>query len=213
MESEELLRSLTEILARQLEEKERYYRDEKQRRILLSLARGAMLVVLLAAPGSGKVLKHFIWEKSNKESWKVFNKTYLRRAIKRLEKKKIVEIEEKDGVGVVKLTDKGRGNIFKFGLEELKIPKPDKWDGKWRVVIYDVLHGNKTARDKLRNHLLKAGFYPLQKSVFLHAYPCQKEVEFLRYYLGVGGEVRFITAQGIENDEEFRLYFGVQTRN
>jgi DNA-binding transcriptional regulator PaaX len=99
--------------------------------------------------------------------------------------------------------------VLKFALESLRISKPDRWDGKWRMVFYDVADLQKGTRERLRGYLRAAGFYPLQKSVYLHAYPCEREIEFLKYYLGISSGVRVVIADKIENDAEFRAYFGV----
>jgi len=41
------------------------------------------------------------------------------------------------------------------------------------------------------------------------AYPCIKEVAFLREYLGIGEMVRLFDVGKIENDQNFRDFFGV----
>lgn len=195
-----------------LEEKEKVKSDEryaKMRTIMLLLARGSMLAFVLAAPGTARLLKNFSSDNSDWKEWKMFNRTYLRRTIKKLEAKKLVEIENNGTRAVVKLTENGQKKVLKFGLESLVISKPERWDGRWTLVFYDVVHGKKTVRERLRHYLHCAGFYQLQESVYLHAYPCEKEVDFLRHFLGVAGEVRIIFADKIENDQIFRDYFGV----
>lgn len=49
----------------------------------------------------------------------------------------------------------------------------------------------------------------LHESLFLHAYPCQDEVEFLRTYLGVAQHVQIFQVLNIENDKPFREFFEV----
>lgn len=201
--------NLGSILFTELSRSEQYIKNAKQRNILALLAKGAALAVVMAAPGSGKLLKSFIFQKSDRDDWKVFNSVYLKRAIRNLARNKLIEVSDKDGVGVVKLTENGVKMVFQFGLDQISIPRSAKWDRQWRLVIYDVLDGKKSTRDKLRYYLERAGFYRLQESVYLHAFPCDREVEFLRSYLGVSAEVRLIIAQKIENDELFQKYFGV----
>lgn len=195
-----------------LEERSRAKKDDryaKIRTVLLLLARGSMLAAALAAPGAAKFLSVFDEDNVDWQEWKLFNKRYLRRTIRKLEQQKLVEIEEKGDKAIVKLTQSGQKRVLEFGLESLVIRKPEKWDGRWTLVFYDVVHGRKAVRERLRHYLLSAGFYQLQESVYLHAYPCEKEVEFLRHLLDVAGEVRIIFADKIENDQLFRDYFGV----
>ncbi len=203
------LESLAKILLDEQEQAGLNWRGEKLRRILLLLAGGAGLAMILVMPGTARLLKDFIKDDSDWKEWKKFNLGYLRRTLKKLEKQKLVEIEEKGDKAIVKLTDNGRKKVLEANLDRLKIDKPTNWDGKWRLIFYDILDGKKETRDKFRKILRSMDFYPLQESVFLHAYPCDKEVEFLRHYLGISGEVRMILAEKIENDQLFRDYFGL----
>lgn len=211
LKENQLIENLSGILLREQNEKKLQERNEKLKRLLLLLAKGTTLVMLLAAPKSGNLFRDINWDKSDHEEWKLFNEHYLKRTLRKLEKQKIVEIDKEGNNGIVKITDRGRKRILKFGLESLTISKPSRWDGKWRMVFYDVTGGRKAqrTRDTFRQYLKSVGFYPLQESVYLHAYPCEKEIEFLKYYIGIGNEVRIILAERIENDAEFRKFFGV----
>lgn len=206
---EELVKELVKLISTQRQRDTIEERNAKIKRVLLLLAGGTALATALIAPGTARLLKYFIPEKSEWDEWKMFNEGYLRRTIRRLEKEKIVEVKDYDTYGEVRLTAKGRSQVLRMGLESLTISKPNHWDGKWRMVIYDVYDGKKSTRERFRRYLRAGGFYPLQESVYLHAYPCEREVEFLRHFLGISGEVRLVIAGKIENDEEFRKYFGV----
>jgi len=181
----------------------------KQKKILTLLAAGSVLAFSLMAPGASRLIKLFDFKNSNEDDWRAFNRKYLRNAIRKLEEQKLVKFVTEGQVTKVVLTNNGKKRILAFKLEEMEIPKPKKWDGKWRLVFYDVPKGGDTTRDRFRSYLKSFGFYPWQKSVYLHAYPCGKEINFLRHYLGIGAEVRLVVADSIENDEVFRKYFGV----
>lgn len=205
-----LLKELTVAILHQRKEEETEGRQEKIKQVLLFLAAGTALATTFVLPGMARVFRDFFRpDRSEWDEWRMFNRGYLRRAIKNLERQKIVEIKDGGGYGEVILTEKGKKKILRFGLESLKITKPNHWDGKWRMVFYDVYDIRKNVRERFRGYLKGAGFYPLQKSVYLHAYPCEKEVEFLKYFLGIAGEVRLVIAEKIEDDKEFREYFGV----
>ncbi|TSC88258.1 MAG: PaaX family transcrtiptional regulator [Microgenomates group bacterium Gr01-1014_7] len=159
----------------------------------------------------GLALKPFLDHKRKEEfeTWKRFNIPYLRRTLTRLEKQKLVELDEKDGMQIVKITASGKRKVLKFALDELAVEKPKIWDGKWRLISYDIPGRLHRIRAILREYLKAWGFYPFHESVFLHAYPCEKQVEFLREYLGIGEYVRILKVSEIERDKEFRDYFGV----
>lgn len=110
---------------------------------------------------------------------------------------------------VAKITKSGRRKVLKFALDELAVEKPKIWDGKWTLISYDIPKNQKHRRAIFLEYLKAWGFYPLHESVFLHAYPCEKQVEFLREYLGIGEYVRIFTATKIENDKLFKDFFGV----
>jgi hypothetical protein len=209
MEEKELLEKLVTLMEKGQRQENLTARNEKLAKILRLLAGGTALATMLIAPNTGRIFKDFFKNNSDWNEWKAFNKNYLRRTIHSLEAQKLVEIVDHGGWGEVKLTQNGRKKIIKLGLESLTISKPDHWDGKWRLVFYDIFDGNKRKREEFRHRLKSAGFYPLQKSVYLHAYPCEKEIEFLKYFLGIGGSVRVVIAEKIENDHQFRAYFGV----
>jgi CRISPR-associated endonuclease Cas2 len=209
MDDQEMRRRLAELLIAEAKDEELSERNAKLRKVLLLLAKGTALATILVMPGVGRLFKDFFKDDSDWQEWKMFNKNYLRQTIRKLEKKKIVEIVTDGERGEVRLTEEGHKKILKMGLESLTISRPDRWDGKWRMVFYDVVENNRSLREKFQQYLKRAGFFPLQKSVYIHAYPCEKEIEFLKYFLGIAGSVRIVIAEKIENDSQFRDYFGL----
>lgn len=185
------LREITLSLNKKLEEQEikRKYASAKKVLALLGL-------------GDGLTVPDF-------KKFKEFNYCYLERTLKRLEKEKLVKREGRSGQTTFIPTAQGKRRIIKYALEELKISKPRQWDKRWTLVSYDVPQKRGFLRDYLRRTLKSLGFYPLHESLFLHAYPCQKEVEFLREYFGVAANVRIFHVDHIENDRAFRDFFGV----
>lgn len=161
-------------------------------------------------PNLPRILKPYI-KAQEKEftAWKRFNIPYLKRTISRLEKQKLVTVKEENGRQVIEITSAGARRILKLSLNQLEIKKPKQWDGRWRLISYDIPGDLKRTREFFRDYLCAWGFYPLHESVFLHAYPCEKEVEFLREYLGIGKFVRIFQVLKIENDKLFREFFGV----
>ncbi len=206
---EDKIKELARILLEERRQKALGSRNERLKQILLLLAGGAALATALVAPGTIKLFRNFVTNDSDWKEWKNFNVNYLRRTLRKLESQKMIKVTENGGIGKVVLTEHGRRKIMEMNIETMFIRKPEKWDGKWRMVFYDVVDQRRVTRDKFRKYLLAGGFYPWQKSVYLHAYPCEKEIEFLRDFLGIGGEVRVVLADKIENDRQFRDYFGV----
>lgn len=207
-----LTAEISKTLAKQIDKEifEKKYAPIKA--VLTLVGTGLFLGASVIIPNLPLALKPFLDQKRKEEfeTWKRFNIPYLRRTLMRLEKQKLVELDEKEGIQIVKITDSGKRKILKFALDELAVEKPKIWDGKWRLVSYDIPGELHKLRAIFREYLKAWGFYPLHESVFLHAYPCEKQVEFLREYLGLGEYVRILKVSGIERDKQFRDYFGVK---
>lgn len=202
---------LAKILNKQIDGKafERKYAPAKD--VLKLVGAGAFVAASLLMPGLPLVLKPFLDDarRNEREVWKRFNIPYLKRTLQRLEEQKLVEYGEENGMQVIKITNQGRQRVIRMALDDLEIKKPKVWDRRWRLVSFDLPEKMANTRKVLVKYLSAWKFYPLHKSVYLHAYPCLKEVGFLREYLGVGEYVRTFTIIVIENDRQFRSFFGV----
>lgn len=87
-------------------------------------------------------------------------KSELSLVLRRLRERGLVEqVKLKDDV-IIKLTEAGRD------LVNNKFEDKD-WDGKWRVVIFDIPEEKRIIRNLFRRNLKKWGFKPLQKSVWM----------------------------------------------
>lgn len=177
--------------------------------ILKLVGAGFFISASFTIPALPVILKPFLKDENGYEAWKRFNIPYLKRILSRLEEEKLVQIKDVQNQQQVEITQRGRRRILRYALEELVIVKPKFWDGKWRLISYDIPGKYKRLRKVFREYLGNWGFYPLHESVYLHAYPCRQQVEFLREYLGIGEYVRFFSVSQIENDKLFRDFFGI----
>lgn len=184
--------------------------DPRVKDILILLGAGTFLAASVIMPGLPLALKPFLDEKRKKEenAWKKFNLWRLRQVIKRLQQQKLVGIEEENGYPVVKITEKGRQKLLKFKIYELELDEKH-WDGKWRIVIYDIFSGKEQERRLFRETLKRMKFLKLQRSVYLTPFKCYDEIEYLRQVCDVGNEVIILTVSGIENEKAYREYFGL----
>lgn len=181
--------------------------------ILIILGIGTVIAASFIAPGLPIALgaiqrakrKHD-WEQ-NQKAWKKFNVRLLKRNLKRLYEQKIIEIKEKDGQEVIKLTQRGHTKYLKFKMEDWSM-KNNGWDGKWRLVIYDVSKLKRNQQENFRRILKQMNFWPLQKSVYLTPHKCQEAVSYLREYFNLGEEVLFLEVSKLENDHLYKQYFG-----
>ena len=205
--SEESLKKIAILLSEKFkrEAKEAKYASVKE--VLSLLAKGSILIGGFIAPNIWKLAKN--WDKKDFDEWKRFNPAYLRRTIRRLEKQKLVRIVQKENKINVEITKNGKKKVLKYALDELELKKPDVWDGKWRVVIYDIPRKSKHLQNLIRETLKRLEFVPLQNSVYLTPYPCEEEIEFLRQLYGIGKEVKLLLVEKLENEKAYRKYFAI----
>jgi hypothetical protein len=143
---------------------------------------------------------------ASEQSLPQYNPFYVKRTLIRLYKQKFIAKTGK----AYRLTARGKRWILKYTLKELTIPKPRAWDGKWRMIIYDVARYKASLRNIFRRTLKKLGFYSMQESVWLYPYPCEKEIGFLRRFCGMGEDVIYVIAHKIENDAVYKFHFGLK---
>lgn len=133
----------------------------------------------------------------------------IRGGIRDLNKLKFIKKKENyDGSVVVTLTDKGKLRALNITLRRFYYKK-EKWDGKWRMVAFDIPDEYRKGRKALRYRLLVAGFYELQESLFLHPYDCQKELIELVKLFKLEKYVRFGMLDSIDNEKNIKFKFGI----
>jgi len=186
--------------------KERYSQAAKY--ILLAIGLTGFVVVAAAAPGIlqiARLVDHRRLDGSRKHMRRNTVQT-----VRRLQESDMFVIKEKRGKFVVELTEKGRQKFREMEFAKLQIPKPPRWDRKWRVVIFDIPDRSfKYGRDALRSQLKKWKFYQLQKSVWVCPWPCEKEMRAVTEWHEISSYVNIITAEKILDDLPVRKHFGM----
>lgn len=190
------------ILEKKVQERARRTRIQEQ--ITLTLFRLAVHSSIAFAP------ERFLRKKlglSESEPHSVSRR--MRQALARLERRGLIKKHvDHEGRWSAQLTSAGEAFADAlYAADAVRIRAPKRWDGKWRVVIFDVREKYKGARERLRRLLRKSGFYRLQDSVWVHSYECEELVAFIRKELRLAGSVVYLIAEGVENDALLRAYF------
>lgn len=142
--------------------------------------------------------------------WPKVSRDYYRITIHRLKKQGCVKEAQKGGKKFLKLTKKGKVQALLYKLGELKPQSSSAWDGKWRVVIFDISESGRRERDRIRWTLKKAGFRGLQKSVYIYPYGLPRElVDYLKES-GLDRYIRFMRVDQLDEDKELRRRFKLQ---
>ncbi|MDP3999515.1 MAG: hypothetical protein Q8P76_02905 [bacterium] len=173
-----------------------------QKKIVILLAGGLSLGLSYSPGQRSKVFRDI------SEEWEKVNSGVLRRAIAGLYKNRMInQKEESDGTIKIFLLEKGKKRALEYKLDEIKIKPLKYWDKKWRMVIFDIPHFKKKARDILRYRLKRLGFYQYQKSVFVHPFSCSEEIDFLIEFYGLRPYVRQLEISKMDNDLHLQQVF------
>lgn len=170
-------------------------------RILLLLLSGVALASSYTVGQQWRVLK------TVSKEWEKINREELRKEVNYLYRIKLINKgKNEDGSINIIITEKGKLRALNYQLENIK-NKKQKWDGKWRMVSFDMPEKFKRGRDALRQKLKKIGFYELQKSVFIVPYDCKEEIGLLVKYFDLNKYVRFGILEFIDNEKHFKNIF------
>lgn len=114
------------------------------------------------------------------------SKQYYRNSILSLKKQGLIKVRSNQGIKFLELTRKGELKVL-LSLGDLD--KPAVWDGKWRLMIFDIPEDAKIQRNKLRKLLKQHQFFKLQASVYISPYPLNRQA---LDYLKSSGLIEFI---------------------
>lgn len=186
------------------EARQRPRRSALQRKVLLLLLAG----FTLGLTRNPNQYFRIIQEVTNE--WKEIERDSLNRSIRSLHDSKLVSTKDnRDGTLTLILSKEGQRLALSYDIENMGIKRPARWDGKWRVVMFDIPESLKKVRDALRMHLKNMEFYEFQKSVFVHPYPCAKEIEYIMEFYQAQKYIRFIVAGEIDNSVELKKHFNL----
>lgn len=172
------------------------------KKVLLLLSGGLALSLTRRPDAYFRIVKNITKE------WKKINERSLKESIRKLYQSKIIDYKENnDGTVKLILTENGKKRALLYDLDKLKINKPPKWDGLWRMVIFDIPEDRKPARMALASKLKEIGFYPMQKSVFIHPYECKDEIDFIVELFDIAPCVRFLRVKDIDIELDLKNRF------
>lgn len=181
-------------------------RKAKTQQIILGTIYGVgILSVAMMAPKMTKVFAKFEPEFMKKKS----SKYSFNRSLKKLKDNGFIVFEKKEKGTFARLTEKGQAKLRQIQLRDYKFKKPKKWDGKWRLLAFDIKEERKGIRDKIRMTLSKIGFVRLQDSVWVYPYDCEDFINLLKADFKIGKDLLYIIADKIENDKALLKNFAL----
>jgi phenylacetic acid degradation operon negative regulatory protein len=135
------------------------------------------------------------------------------RALERYRRKKAVErlLEEKfirRSAERLTITDMGRGALGEVIASTAKLLQT-KWDGKWRIVIFDIPEQYAVLRNKIRTILKRAGFRQLQLSVWIFPYECEELARLIKEESRLSKHILYGTLEHVENNDTLKKSFNL----
>lgn len=147
----------------------------------------------------GDYIRHYgnqIWIGSLIRLLKEFghNDQAVRAAISRMSKQGWVQAEKRGNKSYYSLTERGVKRIEEAAKRIYKL-HPEKWDGKWRILIYTIPEEKRNLRDELRKELVWSGFGTISNSCWISPNNLEKQVYNLIEKYDIEPYVDFFIAQ------------------
>jgi len=125
----------------------------------------------------------------------------------RLKEAELIAVYSEGKQKFIELTDQGRRRIGRYLFEDGNAPIPDLWDGKWRIIIFDIPEDKKIVRNIVRELLTRIGCYQLQKSVYVYPHDCIGIVRYIEHTYDIDSYIQFIVAERVETEVDLIKYF------
>lgn len=180
------------------------YRYEATRQLLIDLLKTASgLTILLSRPAGSLYYPEYFFDKGE------FNRTKFRRTVRYAKNAGYIDVKERGDELKLTLKDYGHEKALKYSIEDIKIIEPAVWDKKWRMVIFDIPESKRPARNIFKAKLDEMGFAQIQKSAYIHAFPCHNEIGYMRSLYSLEPYIRLAVLDKLEGDDALRKRFGV----
>lgn len=175
-----------------------------QKKIIKFLLGGADLSI------AGSLQSDFGIIKSMSDEWSKIKEYSLKRAIRSLYQSRLVKVMENDnGSMTLVLTEDGKKKALTYNMDTMTVKKPKKWDGKWRLVLFDIPEKRKKEREVLRSLLKQLGFVKYQESAFIIPYECKNEIDYVVEFFNLRPYVRFLEVASFDDDIAIKRGFGL----
>ena len=131
-----------------------------------------------------------------------------RTAAGRLAQKGCVRFVERRGVKYIEITERGKRVLALERQQTILHERTKKrWDGRWRMVVFDIPEKRRSIRVRLRATMQSMGFMLLQNSVWIFPYDCEEVITLLKAELHVGKDALYAIVEKIENDKPIKEHF------
>ena len=178
-------------------------RKNIQKIILNTVFAAGVLGIAIVAPNVLGAIAKLVGNKKRKKNLKYSINT----SMLRLKEKGLIKINELDGKKIAYITEKGEKALDFLERHNYKLKTPKKWDGRWRVIIFDIKESRKKVREQIRYTLVQIGFVKLQNSVWIYPYDCEDFISLMKTDFMIGKDLLYMVVEKLENDWFLRKTF------
>jgi DNA-binding transcriptional regulator PaaX len=164
--------------------------------VLHTVAAAGLIGVALVAPNAIQYMDSLNLPLSGRQD------DLIKRATKRMVKNGLLEWK----LGKLRLTARGQEAYVLMKHAHLK-EKKRKWDGRWRLFIFDVPEKRRPIRTRVREILRLLGCVRVQDSVWAYPYDCEDLIVLLKADLKIGRALLYAIVDSLENDIVLRTHF------
>jgi phenylacetic acid degradation operon negative regulatory protein len=118
----------------------------------------------------------------------------------------IAQKKNYEGSVLISLSEKGKLRALNYAFRRLETRR-EKWDGKWRMVSFDIPNQYTKGRKALVYRLKSGGFYELQNSFFIYPYDCEREIKMLVNLFKIEKYIIFGLLESLDNQDVLIRHF------
>jgi DNA-binding transcriptional regulator PaaX len=173
-----------------------------QQGLLAATAIGGVVLIAATIPNAAQLLRYLPgYKKGAKFNYQA------KTAFGRLAAKGLITFEERNGKRYARVTETGEQMLELESLREKSMQKPKRWDGRWRVVLFDIPERRRGVRNRLRTFMQEYGFVRLQDSAWIYPYDCEDLIALAKANFHIGFDVLYMIVEYLEHDKHLREHF------
>jgi len=175
-----------------------------QKGLLAAAAIGGVVLIAATIPNAAQLLRYMPGYKKGARF-----KHQAKTALGRLAAKGLITFEEQNGKRYARITEAGEQMLKLESLRNKNAQKQKRWDGRWRVVLFDIPERRRGVRNRLRLFMSEYGFVRLQDSVWIYPYDCEDLIALAKANFRIGFNVLYMIVERLENDKHLREHFAL----
>lgn len=108
-----------------------------------------------------------------------FTQADAQKLLTELTRQELAVVSHHEGYVSIQPTPKGLHRLQDARIKNLTIPTPDSWDGRWRMVMFDIPVRHNQRRTLFTRQLQKLRFTRLRDSTWVYPYACFPQLDEL----------------------------------